>query len=217
VIATCTTRLSISCKVINTSFFPPATLGIWYLPQLKFNSRHNINESFPDNFTTIFCSIFLTTFFPQSCHSLHTHSNTILYISSFKSTLQLITFVFVISFYRIIGIIRKIILLITNRTAGSNVWNERNIREDADMTNIRNNDSYVLDVWGNLYGVTERDVHEGSALSSCCLNFHTLATKSWSQVAGLRVGANRKRSEFGLFYCTVPAFAWRSWRKTHKA
>jgi len=51
----------------------------------------------------------------------------------------------------------------------------------------------------------------------CCLNFHTLATKSWSQVAGLRVGANRKRSEFGLFYCTVPAFAWRSWRKTQKA
>ena len=33
----------------------------------------------------------------------------------------------------------------------------------------------------------------------CCLNFHTLATKSWNQVAGLRVGANRKRSEFGLF------------------
>ena len=30
------------------------------------------------------------------------------------------------------------------------------------------------------------------------LNFHALATKSWSQVAGLRVGANRKRSEFGL-------------------
>jgi len=33
----------------------------------------------------------------------------------------------------------------------------------------------------------------------CCLNFHTLATKSWSQVAGLRVGANRKRIESSLF------------------
>jgi hypothetical protein len=33
----------------------------------------------------------------------------------------------------------------------------------------------------------------------CSLNFHTLATKTWSQVAGLRVEANRKRSEFGLF------------------
>ena len=36
-------------------------------------------------------------------------------------------------------------------------------------------------------------------LLPCCLNFHTLGTKSSNQVAGLRVGANRKRSEFGLF------------------
>ena len=32
-----------------------------------------------------------------------------------------------------------------------------------------------------------------------CLNFHTSATKSWSQVAGLRIGAHRERSSFGLF------------------
>jgi hypothetical protein len=100
-------------------------------------------------FYPILLQRFFTTFFyfsPQSRYSLHTHSNTILYISSFNSTLQLITFVSVTLFYRIIGIICKIVFLITNHTAGRNIRNQRNIREEADMTNIRNNDSFVLDV-----------------------------------------------------------------------